>query len=122
MPAGDRTGPMGQGPMTGRALGFCAGFDSPGYVKGVGGGIGRGYGPGRGMGRGLRFRGGRGYGFRWGQNLGQPYAEFPPFPWHQAISRDDEIKMLKARIKSLDHMKKDIENRLGELESQNDQD
>ena len=33
MPRGDRTGPMGQGPMTGRNLGFCAGYDTPGMAK-----------------------------------------------------------------------------------------
>ena len=33
MPGGDRTGPMGQGPMTGRGAGYCAGFGMPGYAK-----------------------------------------------------------------------------------------
>lgn len=33
MPAGDRTGPEGQGPMTGRAAGYCAGYDSPGNMN-----------------------------------------------------------------------------------------
>lgn len=37
MPAGDGTGPMGQGPMTGRAAGYCAGFPVPGYMSLVGG-------------------------------------------------------------------------------------
>jgi hypothetical protein len=32
MPKGDRTGPMGTGAMSGRAAGFCAGFDTPGYA------------------------------------------------------------------------------------------
>jgi uncharacterized protein DUF5320 len=27
MPHGDRTGPMGQGPKTGRAMGYCSGSD-----------------------------------------------------------------------------------------------
>jgi len=36
MPGGDRTGPAGQGPMTGRAAGFCAGNPTPGYVNGGG--------------------------------------------------------------------------------------
>jgi hypothetical protein len=43
MPFGDGTGPMGQGSMSGRGHGFCAGFN-PGYVNrgpGVGGGFGR---------------------------------------------------------------------------------
>ena len=30
MPRGDGTGPMGMGPMTGRAAGFCAGYNSAG--------------------------------------------------------------------------------------------
>ena len=31
MPFGDRTGPRGQGPMTGRRMGYCAGYSSPGW-------------------------------------------------------------------------------------------
>ena len=31
MPAGDNTGPTGQGPRTGRGAGFCSGYDMPGY-------------------------------------------------------------------------------------------
>ena len=59
MPGGDGTGPMGLGPMTGRAAGFCAGYPVPGYMSPV---PGRGYwgaGPGPGF-RGGRGRGGRG--------------------------------------------------------------
>jgi len=53
MPGGDQTGPMGTGPMTGRAAGYCAGNQSPGFVTALGG---------RGFGGGRRFggRGGRG--------------------------------------------------------------
>ena len=36
MPQGDRTGPLGQGSMTGRALGFCNGDNTPDNVKGFG--------------------------------------------------------------------------------------
>ena len=60
MPWGDRTGPDRMGPRTGRGLGFCAGFSSPGYTKGpgMGRGLGRGFGRGRGGGRGFgRFFG-----------------------------------------------------------------
>ncbi|MCK4306349.1 MAG: DUF5320 domain-containing protein [Candidatus Eisenbacteria sp.] len=32
MPAGNRTGPLGLGPMTGRAAGYCAGYPAPGYM------------------------------------------------------------------------------------------
>ena len=44
MPAGDGTGPDGKGSRTGRGLGYCAGYDTPGYAKG----------PGRSLIRGLR--------------------------------------------------------------------
>lgn len=52
MPGGDRTGPMGAGPKTGRAMGFCAGNTNAGF--GFGRGCGRGF--GRGTGRGFGFR------------------------------------------------------------------
>ncbi|MEO0085646.1 MAG: DUF5320 domain-containing protein [candidate division WOR-3 bacterium] len=56
MPRGDRTGPAGFGPMTGRGLGYCAGFPNPGYMAG-GGWFGRGRGRGFGRGRGWAWAG-----------------------------------------------------------------
>ena len=47
MPGGDKTGPMGQGPMTGRKLGICGGFNRTGFMGDFFGG---GFGRGRGMG------------------------------------------------------------------------
>ncbi|MGQ9681473.1 MAG: DUF5320 domain-containing protein [Anaerolineae bacterium] len=71
MPRGDGTGPAGMGPRTGRGLGPCSGYPTPGSTNtGVGQrsllgsfgrwvsglfprlGLGRGQGLGRGMGRG----------------------------------------------------------------------
>jgi len=53
MPGGDGTGPMGLGPMTGRAAGLCAGYGVPGYMNPIPGrGFGMGFGRGRGGGRG----------------------------------------------------------------------
>jgi hypothetical protein len=43
MPGGDGTGPMGMGPMTGRAAGYRAGYAMPGYANPIGG-RGRGFG------------------------------------------------------------------------------
>jgi len=37
MPRGDGTGPMGMGPMTGRAAGYCAGYPMPGFMNPGGG-------------------------------------------------------------------------------------
>jgi len=33
MPLGDRTGPAGKGPMTGRKLGYGAGYSVPGFMN-----------------------------------------------------------------------------------------
>ena len=33
MPRGDGTGPEGKGSMTGRAAGYCAGFNRPGVMN-----------------------------------------------------------------------------------------
>ena len=64
MPFGDRTGPAGMGPRTGRGAGYCSGYGMPGYMnRGVGVGYGLGYGWGRGYGRGMGY--GRGGGFGW---------------------------------------------------------
>ena len=52
MPGGDRRGPGGFGPMTGRAAGYCAGYPSAGYMNPM---PGYGY-RGRGGGRGWRHR------------------------------------------------------------------
>jgi len=113
MPSGDRTGPMGQGPRTGRSLGFCSGYDTPGYLKGFGGGMGRGFGFGRGRGRGMGY--GRGY------NSGWPFTGvFQSFPRTQTVSKDDEIKLLKSQAESLKRSQNDIEKRLSELEKENE--
>ncbi len=58
MPRGNGMGPMGMGPKTGRAAGFCAGNGQPGFANS---GAGRGCGLGRGRGMGGQGRGGRGY-------------------------------------------------------------
>ncbi len=52
MPRGDRTGPCGFGPMTGRAAGYCGGLPVPGYMNPQPGFRGRGFGRGRGRGWG----------------------------------------------------------------------
>lgn len=51
MPRGDKTGPEGKGPRTGRQMGYCSGSDNPGYTVGSGRGFGRGFGRGRRFGR-----------------------------------------------------------------------
>ena len=53
MPSGDGTGPDGIGPMTGRGLGYCTGYSTPGFMTA---GVGIGMARRRGFGRGLRWR------------------------------------------------------------------
>lgn len=84
MPFGDRTGPQGTGPMTGRGTGYCAGSGRPGFAglnfgrcwfgfnrgpernTGRGRGFGRGSGQGMGRGMGRSMGGGMGRGGRMG--------------------------------------------------------
>ena len=66
MPRGDRTGPEGQGPKTGRGQGKCnpqGGILTPRGRGGMGSGRGTGRGAGQGTGRGTGQRG-RGKGGR----------------------------------------------------------
>ena len=49
MPRGDRTGPYGEGPKTGRQMGYCVGNEHPGFIN---------MGQNRGRGFGRRFQGG----------------------------------------------------------------
>ena len=134
MPWGDRTGPMGMGPMTGRGAGRCAGYPGPGSFNpnpGMGfGGWGRGSGRGRGRGRG--FGGGGGFGRRlraggfggwqrggWGSPpVGGPgpYSVPYDFPFAPAASRGQELDALKDQAKYFEEALGEIRERIGELE------
>ena len=130
MPGGDRTGPMGQGPRTGRAFGYCAGNDSPGYMNpgwGRGFGFGRGWGQGFGAGRGGRPWGG-GRGRVWGSGRGRRfwsrgpiddpyYADFlPPYEsYRKPMTKEEEIEELKAQAEYFKSAIEDINKRIGEL-------
>jgi len=75
MPFGDGTGPRGMGSMTGRGVGYCAGFRRPGFFTPAFGrgwfGFNRGFGLGVGRGRGRGI--GRGIGRGWLS----PYPSYP---------------------------------------------
>jgi len=118
MPRGDGTGPNGMGQMTGRGLGYCAGYDSPGYTKGVPrGGGGFGAGRGRGLGRGFRGGFGRGYGGGFGYSPTIPVNYGNPVNWN-APSKEQELEALKAQATNFEQGLKDITRRIGELESE----
>jgi len=111
MPRGDRTGPMGMGATSGRAAGWCAGYDAPGYANpGSRRGLafrrrfGRGYNPG--FGRGRRFQGA--YPPAWDVPAGMPIAP--------AVSREQETSWLKAQASDLQAALRRTNERLEELE------
>ncbi len=126
MPGGDRTGPWGLGPMTGRGAGFCAGYPVPGYLNPHGGrgwyGVGRGGFP-RGGGRGRAFGGGRGWGWRAGFPGYLPYAPaypgyMPYAPAYREPSAEEEKKFLQEELASLEEELGAIRERISELEKQ----
>ena len=122
MPAGDGTGPMGMGPMTGRGAGYCGGYDAPGWAN-------PGYGRGLAAGRG--GRGGRGGGWRhrnWYYATGVPgwaRADYPPTwgappaagygPYAGAPSREEETESLRQRAEWLKQELDTISQRIEEL-------
>ena len=85
MPNRDGTGPMGQGPMTGRGMGPCG----AGQARGFGGGRGFGRGQGRGFGRVI--------------------------PVYQEPTKEQEAEILKAEKTEIERELKEIEKRLKEL-------
>jgi hypothetical protein len=128
MPHGDRTGPSGMGPMTGRAAGFCAGYGMPGYMNPIGGrsywGRGRGF-WGRGGGRGRRnwyyATGTPGwartpYGYpAWGP-VAQPHP-FYPGTAAPTITEEQELAGLKEQAQYFQNALDDISKRIEELET-----
>ena len=124
MPGGDRTGPAGLGPMTGRAAGYGAGRPVPGYLslvprrglwgwargrgrgRGKGRGGGRGMGKGRGLGRGM----GRGRGMMPSAGtaprpqIGEEEVSAPTTPPPPASrgGSDQELQGLKAQARGIE--------------------
>ena len=124
MPAGDGTGPMGMGPRTGRAAGYCSGYSAPGYANpgpGRGGGF---YGAGRGA-----F--GRGRGHRhwyhatglpfWGRGAAQsPAPAAAPYYPTQTMTPDQELAYMKNQAEYLTSSLEDIQKRISELEAKSE--
>ena len=110
MPGFDGTGPMGMGPMTGGARGYCN-SDSRGF-------LGRGFRPrpvsGRGRGRGFRN-------MYWATGL-PGWARSGPggfrdFPYYGPYGNEQEIDFLKDQAAVLKEEMDFIDSRLKELES-----
>lgn len=106
MPGGDRTGPEGEGPRTGRGMGYCAPGTESGWWprRGAAWGWGRGRGFGLGMGRGWR-RGYRSQGWRGA-----------PGPWPYPEEADEqEMERLQAEASWLQQGLDAVRSRIDEL-------
>jgi hypothetical protein len=122
MPGGDGTGPMGMGPMTGRAAGYCAGYAVPGFMNPM---------PGRGFGgRGMGFGRGRGRGWRaaaWGYPAAAyaPAAAFPPYgaaAYAPPMTQEDELQALRTQSDYFASALEEIRKRIDELQAAQKQD
>ncbi len=124
MPRGDKTGPRGAGAMSGRGMGFCAGYDVPGYMNPGFNPRSRGdYGFGHGMGRGNRW------GFYatgqpgWARGRGWDNMSFSPAPhigFPQKMNEREEVHYLKDEAQRLKQMLEEINSRIDELSKTND--
>ena len=113
MPRGDGTGPRGEGPRTGRGLGYCAGYDTPGFAKGAprgGGGFRRG--------RGVRGCAPR----NWTRRAAPPR---PTASRQVNLTEEQEREMLEQEKEALenevDALQKELEEikkRMGNLQSE----
>lgn len=125
MPAGDGTGPMGMGPMTGRGAGYCSGYGAAGWSNPI---PGRGFGLGRGRGGswggGWRHRnwfyatgipgwGRMGYGPTWGA----PPA-WGASPSTATPSRGQETELLRQQAEWLKQQLDAIGQRIEELNAE----
>lgn len=105
MPRGDRTGPNGEGSMTGRRLGFCTGngrseFDTT--PRNFGHGYGQGFGRRHGWG------GQMGYGFRHG------YGRFMDETVQNVSNEtllENEARILKEQLASVEKQLSDIQKK-----------
>jgi hypothetical protein len=124
MPRGDRSGPMGMGPRTGRAAGYCAGYSMPGYANSL---------PGRGAYGGGGGLGGRGH-RHWYYATGLTGWQRAAQGWYSAQSAapgfygnsysqmapQEEAKMIRSQIGQLEQNIKEARERLEELETNQD--
>jgi hypothetical protein len=109
MPRGDRTGPAGMGPMTGRAAGYCAGYNVPGFMNPYGGRMGGGFGRGRGRWWGTPYPAAG-----W-ETWSPPYGGYPSAP---AYSADQEKEALQNQVKFFEDQLTALRERIDELEAE----
>lgn len=121
MPGLNRTGPLGEGPRTGRGLGLCnprsRGLATQfAWGAGRGLGFGRGRGFGRGFGPGMSWGRGYGRGFGW-RRSGAPWSTgyAPAYP-PETLEPGEEVEILRSEADSLKNALDQIKKRIEKLE------
>ena len=115
MPGGDGTGPMGMGPMTGRAAGYCAGYVVPGFSNF----FGRwGRSRGGGWGRRNRFYATGLTGWQRAE-MGWPAHGGFTAPYAPTVRTKQELDALKGQAEYLEDALDGIRKRIEELEANN---
>ena len=125
MPWGDGTGPMGLGPMTGRAAGYCAGYNVPGYLNPTvprWGWYGGGWGRGRGYRHWYYLTGLPG----WARFGYYPYSPVNPYYYqgpigNPNITREQQINILKNQAEILRKNLEDINKAISDLEKEQEE-
>jgi hypothetical protein len=108
MPRGDRTGPRGLGPLTGRATGYCAGFAIPGYANPFGMRWRR---------RGFGFGRGAGRGWRWRYYAGPPYQAMGYYPYQPQAAYPTDEDLRKYELQDLEREADILREELKEIEA-----
>lgn len=121
MPGGDRTGPMGMGPRTGRGAGYCAGAGAPGFVnRMVGGFFGRGRGGGRGWRNMFHATGLPGWARAGMGAVGAAAAPAAPAPQAAdapTMAPQQELDALKQQAQQAADVLESVQQRIRELEA-----
>ena len=113
MPGFDRSGPMGTGPMTGRAMGRCNPNQAAGTAMSYGGyGRGMAFRRGRGGGSGGGFGGGRG--FRRGFGMGYGWAGPVAAPGNELDALKTEADFMKKSLETINHRIAELETKPSE--------
>jgi hypothetical protein len=113
MPRGNKMGPSGNGPMTGRQMGYCSGNNQAGNATGFGGFV-RGFGRGLGFGRsGSGFGKGNGFGRGLGYGRGAGFANGSYSD--NSIPNVSEKTLVENEINSIKDQMSILEKRLSEI-------
>jgi len=103
MPRGDRTGPQGAGPKTGRGLGYCSGYEIPDFADLA-------FGPGFGWKRG------RGGGFGWRHRFLATGLPGWRYPRYAPPTKEETLSALKTEADWLKDQLENIHKHIDELE------